>query len=118
MATYTSNLNLELPSYEDSLDVQAINRNMQTIDSHIHNIEASLQEKGLIVITGTDISNSNRVIYDDQITATMICTKAVLSNTSAQGSDWTVSTVSGAATILGDILDTTNIVLYLQDTNK
>lgn len=66
-----------------------------------------------LVVTASSISSLPTTISDASITATMVCIKAELSNPAAQVNDWTVTTVSGTATVSGSISGTTNIKLYL-----
>ena len=67
----------------------------------------------VLVVTKTSVSSLSTTISDSNITANHVVIHSVLSNPSAQTSDWTVTTANGSATIEGSISGTTNITLYL-----
>ena len=69
---------------------------------------------GVVEVTATDVASLPVTITNNNILAKHVCTKAVLSNPSAQMSDWTVTTSAASAEITGTISDTTNITLYLE----
>lgn len=69
---------------------------------------------GVIEVTKTGVSTLPTTITNSNILAKHVCTKAVLSDPSAQTSDWTVTTSSGSAVISGTINGTTDITLYLE----
>lgn len=68
---------------------------------------------GVIEVSASSVSSLPTTITSDRILEKHVCVKAVLSNPSAQTSDWTVTTAAGSATISGTISGTTDITLYL-----
>ena len=106
MATYTSKFNLKKPATGDGLLVADINNNMDTIDAEINNQRP-------LLITISSVSSLPVTYSNEKITSSMVCVRMSLSNTIAQGSDWTVSTSTGAVTVDGTILGTTTIGLWL-----
>lgn len=70
---------------------------------------------GVIELTQTSVSSLPITLTNANILPKHICTSAVLSNPSAQTSDWTVDTdTAGQATISGSISGTTDITIRLE----
>lgn len=71
------------------------------------------QDKPLMISLGSisalPITQNNADIESD-----MVCTYWLLSNPSAQSSDWTVTTADGSVTVSGIISGTTDITLKLE----
>lgn len=55
------------------------------------------------------------IIYAANVTSTMELISSQLSNPAAQDGDWTVTTGNGSVTISGDIVGSTNVILYLSE---
>lgn len=64
-------------------------------------------------ITATGVSSLPYTVSNNRITNDMEVIHSVLSNQSAQTSDWTITTSNGGLTIAGSISGTTDITLYL-----
>lgn len=58
MSSFTNNLNLELPSYQDSADVEVINENFRKVDEY-------LGPNGVPKITVQDIEGGHRITITD-----------------------------------------------------
>ena len=69
---------------------------------------------GITEVSTSNVSSLPATISNANILANHVCVKAVLSNPSAQTSDWTVTTSDGSAVISGSISGTTDITLYLE----
>lgn len=69
---------------------------------------------GITEVSTGNVSSLPVTISNANILANHVCVKAVLSNPSAQTSDWTVTTSDGSAVISGSISGTTDITLYLE----
>ena len=68
---------------------------------------------GVLVLTSGSFSSLPQTISNSNIVANHVVVNSVLSNPSAQTSDWTVTTEAGKLTISGSISGTTTITLYL-----
>ena len=68
---------------------------------------------GITEVSTSNVSSLPVTISNANILANHVCVKAVLSNPSAQTSDWTVTTSAGSAVITGSISGTTDITMYL-----
>lgn len=71
----------------------------------------------VLQITSGSFSSLPQTITNAKITAKHVVVNSVLSNPSAQISDWTVTTTDGSLTISGSISGTTTITLYLYTTD-
>ena len=71
----------------------------------------------VLQITSGSFSSLPQTITNAKITSKHVVVNSVLSNPSAQISDWTVTTASGSLTISGSISGTTTITLYLNTTD-
>lgn len=68
---------------------------------------------GILELSVSSVSSLPQTISNPKITSDMKAIHAVLSDPSAQISDWTVTTSAGSAVISGSIMGTTDITLYL-----
>ena len=66
-----------------------------------------------VKLTASSVSSLPKTISNTAITANHEVINCVLSNASAQTSDWTVTTSAGSAVISGSISGSTTITLYL-----
>jgi hypothetical protein len=105
MASYTTNLNLKKPGTDEDALILDINNNMDAIDSAIG--------AECIFITISNLSALPHTVTNSKITANHRVVDMVLSNTSAQPSDWSYSTASGTLTISGTISAATNVFIQL-----
>ena len=71
------------------------------------------QNMGIVEVSTSSVSSLPATITNSRILANHLCVKAILSDPSAQISDWTVTTSAGSAVISGSISGTTDITLYL-----
>lgn len=71
----------------------------------------------VLVVTTSSFSSLPQTVSNSKITAKHVVLNSVLSNPSAQISDWTVSTSAGSLTISGSISGTTTLTLYLYTTD-
>lgn len=71
----------------------------------------------VLQITSGSFSSLPQTITNAKITSKHVVVNSVLSNPSAQISDWTVNTANGSLTILGSISGATTITLYLYTTD-
>lgn len=70
-------------------------------------------ELKVLVITSSSFSSLPQTLTNSSITADHVVVNSVLSNPSAQTSDWTVTTSSGSLSISGSISGSTTLTLYL-----
>ncbi|MBQ1789728.1 MAG: hypothetical protein II008_06100 [Oscillospiraceae bacterium] len=68
--------------------------------------------KMVVVVSGT-ITANNKQITNANILANHVVVNAVLSNPTAQASNWTVQTYAGYLTITGDVSGSTTLTLTL-----
>lgn len=66
-----------------------------------------------IKVTVPTFSSLPQTVTDSRITSGMECVNAILSNSSAQVNDWTVTTTDGSLTISGTISGSTTATLYM-----
>lgn len=71
---------------------------------------------GSVKVSETSVSSLPITISNAEITSTMEVVNSVLSNSSAQVGNWTVTTSNGSLTVSGSISGSTNITLYLSET--
>lgn len=71
----------------------------------------------VLVITSGSFSSLPQTISNNKITAKHVVLNSVLSNPSAQISDWTVATADGSLTVSGSISGSTTLTLYLYTTD-
>lgn len=69
----------------------------------------------VLKVTASSVSSLSATISNSAITENMECIHSVLSNPSAQISDWTVTTSAGSVVVSGSISGTTDITLYLAE---
>lgn len=69
----------------------------------------------VVVASASAVAELPATISDGNITPKHVVVNAVLSNPSAQVSDWTVTTSAGSAEVSGTISGTTDITLYLAE---
>ena len=105
MASYTTNLNLKKPAGTEDVSVLDINSNYDILDSDVGN--------SCIFITISNLSVLPHTVANSKITANHRVTDIVLSNTSAQLSDWAFTTASGTLTLSGTISATTDAYIQL-----
>ena len=72
-----------------------------------------VNELKVLVITSSSFSSLPQTLTNSSITADHVVVNSVLSNPSAQTSDWTVTTSSGSLSISGSISGSTTLTLYL-----
>lgn len=90
--------------------VAAINE----VDSHADTNATNIAKCECLVLTASAVSALPYTFSNAAIETDMVCINSVLSNPSAQLSDWTVNTdTAGKATISGTISGSTNITLYM-----
>lgn len=89
-------------------DILVTDASGQAIDSGV-----TVQELKALVIESGSFSSLPQTLSNANITADHIVMESILSNPSAQTSDWTVTTSAGSLTISGSISGTTTITLYL-----
>lgn len=70
---------------------------------------------GVLEVSASSVSSLPQTITNSKITAGMKVVHSVLSDPSAQVSDWTVTTSAGSVSITGSISGTTDITLYLSE---
>lgn len=89
--------------------------NGQAIDSgtNLTNINNSIEETKVLVITTSAFSSLPQTINNTKITSDMVVVNSVLSNPSAQTENWTITTSNGSLTISGSISGSTTLTLYL-----
>lgn len=63
------------------------------------------------------ISSLPTTLNNALITSDMVCTAYVVGSATAQGSDWTVTTATGAVTISGSISGSTTLEIKLENVN-
>lgn len=89
------------------------------IDALLGRVNSSTGSLGLsstIVVTCNNVTDSKRTFSNDAITSSMIVIGVWLSNPSAMGAPWTITTNNGTITFGGTgrtIVGTTNVVLIL-----
>lgn len=66
-----------------------------------------------LIVTLPSFSSLPQTVSNSNITASMVVVNSVLSNPSAQISDWTVNTAAGSLTVSGSISGATTLTLYL-----
>ena len=71
----------------------------------------------VLVITSSSFSSLPQTISNNKITAKHVVLNSVLSNSSAQISDWTATTADGSLTVSGSISGSTTLTLYLYTTD-
>lgn len=110
MATYTSKFNLTKQAGGENQSLPILNQNLDKIDQEMNKSRP-------LPLSKSSVSSLPTTITDSRITATMICPPGGmrLSNPSAQGGDWTISTAAGSVTISGTIRGSTNIYLWLEE---
>ena len=69
----------------------------------------------VLVITSTSFSSLPQTIHNSKIKENHVVVNSVLSNQSAQTSDWDILTNDGSLTISGSINGTTTLTLYLAE---
>lgn len=78
-------------------------------------VNTAVNTSNIVVVSGT-ISDSNRTLTNNMITANHVLLNAEITTPSAQGSDWTVATARsndvGTVTISGTISTSTPVKLY------
>lgn len=72
-----------------------------------------VNELTVLVITSSSFSSLPQTLTNSSITADHVVVNSILSNPSAQTSDWTVTTSNGSLSISGSISGATTITLYL-----
>lgn len=70
---------------------------------------------GVVKVSFSSFSSLPQTVSDADVTATQEVVNAVLSNPSAQISDWTVTTSAGSVTVSGSISGSTTLTLYLAE---
>lgn len=90
--------------------------NGQAIDSgtNLTNINNSIEETKVLVITTSSFSSLPQTINNTKITSDMVVVNSILSNPSAQTGNWTITTSNGSLTISGSISGSTTLTLYLE----
>lgn len=68
---------------------------------------------GVLELSVESVDTLPQTISNAKITADMKAIHSILSNPSAQASDWTVTTSAGSVVISGTINGTTDITIYL-----
>ena len=76
-------------------------------------IKTAINEVKIIKVDINSVSSLPQTVNNSKITANHVVINSVLSNPSAQLSDWTVTTAAGSVTVSGTISGTTNISIYL-----
>lgn len=71
---------------------------------------------GAVKVNKASVSSLPTTISNSGITQTMEVVNCVLSNSSAQVGNWTVTTSNGSLTVSGSISGSTDITLYLSET--
>lgn len=104
-------------SSSDSTKISAKLADLQTQISTIENmelpaIEQAAQAERVLVVSGT-ISSLPATLSNAHITGDHVVVHMGLSNAGAQGSDWTINTSAGAATISGTLNKSTTVTLVL-----
>lgn len=74
---------------------------------------ATIKSLKCLYIPSASFSSLPLTINNSSITSNYMVVNSVLSNPSAQTSDWTVATKNGSLTISGSISGSTTITLYL-----
>lgn len=77
----------------------------------VRNVSASAN--GVIVVTTNSFNSLPQNVSNNNITENHVVVNSVLSNPSAQTSDWTVVTSNGSLQITGSISGNTTLTLYL-----
>lgn len=110
MATTTTNFGLTKQAGDENQSLPILNENLDKIDIEINKSRP-------LPLSKSSVSSLPATITDSRITATMVCKPGGmrLSNPSAQGGDWTISTAAGSVTISGTIRGTTTIYLWLEE---
>lgn len=101
-----SSMIYDLPLYEYTTTENGV-QNM--VD--VRNISASAN--GVIVVNTNSFNSLPQSVTNANITENHVVVNSVLSNPSAQTSDWTVVTSNGSLQIIGSISGTTTLTLYL-----
>lgn len=77
-------------------------------------VQSALEKCECLILSANGISALPYTFSNNAIETDMVCINSVLSNPSAQLSDWTVNTdTAGQATISGTISGSTNITIYM-----
>lgn len=74
---------------------------------------ATIKSLKCLYVPSASFSSLPLTIYNSSLTSNYVVVNSVLSNPSAQTSDWTVATLNGKLTISGNISGSTTITLYL-----
>lgn len=86
----------------------------QSIKDAIDSLKSLLDSEGVIEVASANTFNYLPItLFDSKITDSHVVVESVLSNPTAQTSDWTVTTSNGSVTIDGTISGDTNITLIL-----
>ena len=102
---------VEQKTFSDSQKAQA-RTNIGAVSST--DVNTAVTTAKPLVVSGT-ISDSNRIISNSAITATMVVVHSVIANPAVQTGDWTVTTAAGSATITGNLSGSTTVTLYLEE---
>ena len=86
---------------------------IQTLTNNVSTNATAIAKCETLVVSVASFSALPQTITNANIEDDMVVVNSVLSNPSAQTSDWTVTTSSGSLTISGSISGTTTATLYL-----
>lgn len=76
-------------------------------------VQTAVGKAEVLVISVASFNSLPQTISNSNIESDMVAVNSVLSNPSAQASDWTVTTSSGSLTIAGSINGSTTMTIYL-----
>jgi len=99
---------MQLVTSPTSGDILTTDANGQAQDSGV-----KIAELKALVIESSSFNSLPQTISNSAITSDHVVINSVLSNSSAQTGDWTVTTSSGSLSISGTISGSTTITLYL-----
>jgi hypothetical protein len=83
------------------------------VSTQIQTIASQVAKCETLVVNVPSFSALPQTIANSNIDDDMVVVNSVLSNSSAQNGDWTVTTSNGSLTISGSISGTTTATLYL-----
>lgn len=105
-STHTERFHLIKQDGDDHISLFDLNDNFDKIDDEMNKSRP-------LILSVASVSALPYTIANINITATMKCSKLVLSNPVARKSAWNITTSDGTVVISGTINGTTNIELWL-----